>query len=321
MKPKLTIGMATYDDFDGVWFTLQNLIMRFRWHELEEIEFIVVDNAPHLPAGEAVRRYVADITRADVRYVERCLRPCAALAKEQIFKRARADVVIVMDCHILPRIAGLREAYMRLRDPSRKWLLHGPLCGVNLNVTATHMRDAFRCGMYGRWDIDPRGQSTHFPIFEINAHGMGLFACRKEHWPGMNPRFYGVCSEEGYIHRKMRQSGGKVMCLPAMKWVHRHSQHKSPPYHDNEQSLVHLLRNWVLACDELGDPALLDEVVINFLEHQFMDLAKIQGVIHACRNELLTAPGKEPARFDPLLAGNGKPAPKPPGTGEHRPGL
>ena len=37
----LTIGMATYNDFDGVYFTLQALRL---YHDLEDVELLVVDN-------------------------------------------------------------------------------------------------------------------------------------------------------------------------------------------------------------------------------------------------------------------------------------
>lgn len=44
MEKKLTIGMATYDDFDGVFFSVQALRM---YHpETEGAEIIVLDNNP-----------------------------------------------------------------------------------------------------------------------------------------------------------------------------------------------------------------------------------------------------------------------------------
>jgi hypothetical protein len=44
--PALTIGMATYDDFDGVYFTVQALRL---YHDLRDTELVVVDNfgCPH----------------------------------------------------------------------------------------------------------------------------------------------------------------------------------------------------------------------------------------------------------------------------------
>ena len=45
---RLTIGMATYDDYDGVYFTIQSI--RFHNPELDgQLEFVVIDNNPGRP--------------------------------------------------------------------------------------------------------------------------------------------------------------------------------------------------------------------------------------------------------------------------------
>ena len=60
--------------------------------------------------------------------------------------------------------------------------------------------------------------------------GLGLFACRREAWPGFNPRFRGFGGEEGYLHEKVRRNGGRVLCLPALGWTHRFARPLGPPY-------------------------------------------------------------------------------------------
>ena len=55
--------------------------------------------------------------------------------------------------------------------------------------------------------------------FEIPMHGLGLFACRKEAWPGFNPRLSGFGGEEGYLHQKIRNRGGRVYCMPFLRWM------------------------------------------------------------------------------------------------------
>ena len=50
-RQRIRVGMATHDDFDGVWFTIQ-AIRLFRSEEIERISFLVVDNHPHTPASE-----------------------------------------------------------------------------------------------------------------------------------------------------------------------------------------------------------------------------------------------------------------------------
>ena len=44
--------------------------------------------------------------------------------------------------------------------------------------------------------------------------GLGLFACRGEAWPGINPRFRGFGGEEGYLHEKVRQNGAASCAIP-----------------------------------------------------------------------------------------------------------
>lgn len=53
MEKKLTIGMATYDDFDGVFFSVQALRM---YHpETEGAEIVVLDNNPEGAQGKALK--------------------------------------------------------------------------------------------------------------------------------------------------------------------------------------------------------------------------------------------------------------------------
>ena len=44
--PKLTVGMACYDDFDGVYFSVQSLRM-YHSDIMNDIEILVVDNNPN----------------------------------------------------------------------------------------------------------------------------------------------------------------------------------------------------------------------------------------------------------------------------------
>ncbi|MGL1784034.1 hypothetical protein ACSTG0_23510, partial [Vibrio parahaemolyticus] len=77
---------------------------------------------------------------------------------------------------------------------------------------------------------DPAGAEPDLPPFEIPMQGMGLFACRRDAWAGFNPDFRGFGGEEGYIHEKFRQRGGKVLCLPFLRWMHRFNRPLGLPY-------------------------------------------------------------------------------------------
>lgn len=52
---KLTIGMATYDDFHGVYFTIQALRLYHPITKTDEVEFIIIDNNPNSSHGEATK--------------------------------------------------------------------------------------------------------------------------------------------------------------------------------------------------------------------------------------------------------------------------
>ncbi len=42
---KLTIGLCVYDDFDGVYFTLQSLRLHHS-EVLDRLEFVIINNKP-----------------------------------------------------------------------------------------------------------------------------------------------------------------------------------------------------------------------------------------------------------------------------------
>lgn len=55
--------------------------------------------------------------------------------------------------------------------------------------------------------------------------GLGIFACRRDVWPGFNPRLRGFGGEEGYIHEKFRRAGG-----PAARGMSRTVKNRGPDY-------------------------------------------------------------------------------------------
>lgn len=107
--------------------------------------------------------------------------------------------------------------------------------------------------MLGVWATDDRGLDEHGAPFEIEMQGLGLFTCRKQVWPGLHPMFRGFGGEEGYLHEKFRRSGGRVLCLPFLRWTHRSRRSRSVSYRMNWEDRI---RNYLLGFGELGwDPA------------------------------------------------------------------
>ena len=95
------------------------------------------------------------------------------------------------------------------------------------------------------------GEDPEAPPFDIPMQGMGLFSCRRAVWPGFNPRFRGFGGEEGYIHEKFRQNGGRTLCLPFLRWMHRFRRPMGVPYINSWEDRV---RNYMIGFRELGLP-------------------------------------------------------------------
>ena len=221
---KLTVGMATHNDFDGVYFTIQSLRLANRDLE-DQIEYLVVDNNPDSPHGKTTEHFCK---AAGVRYVPEAGWKSTAV-RNRVFENAETPFVLCLDSHVLLGGSALGLLLQHFEnDPHTDNLFHGIMLYDPLNKEAgcvTHMNPEWRSGMYGTWGHEPENKIPYQPIhgeaFNIPMHGMGLFACRREAWVGFNPLFRGFGGEEGYIHEKFRQAGGVTMCLPWLKWVHR----------------------------------------------------------------------------------------------------
>lgn len=242
----LTIGMATYDDYDGVYFTLQSIRM-YHPEVLTEVEFVVIDNNPGGPCGQALKDLENSIEA--YRYIPEGGLSGTAV-RNRVFEQARAEFVLCIDCHILIAKDALNRliAYFQA-DPQTKDLLQGPMVHDNLRDYSTHFNPEWRAGMYGAWQADPAGADADQPPFEIPMQGLGLFACRRSAWPGFNPRFRGFGAEEGYIHEKFRRRGGKVLCLPFLRWMHRFNRPLGTPYPNLWEDRI---RNYLIGFRELG---------------------------------------------------------------------
>ncbi len=246
-KKKLTIGMATFDDYDGVYFTAQSIRM-YHPELTADTEIIVIDNNPTGPCSKALKDLEESIS--GYRYVPYCGQSGTAV-RDQIFRQANADYVMSIDCHVLIVPGALKKLidYIDKASLKNKDLLQGPLVNDDLKTLSTHFKPEWRAGMYGTWEHDKRGDDPDGPPFEIPMQGLGLFVCRKDAWVGFNPRFRGFGGEEGYIHEKFRQNGGRTLCLPFLRWVHRFARPIGVPYEVQWKDRIY---NYSVGMGELG---------------------------------------------------------------------
>lgn len=253
-RPLLTVGMATYDDFHGVYFTLQSLHL----HHAEVwplLEIVLVDNHPASEHGKANAGLIEHLKHSGCRaakYVPMTDATGTAAPRDRVFREATGDVVLCMDSHVLLVPGSLRGLVQFVqRYPDNRDLWHGPMLADGGNVYATHMEPVWRGRMFGIWGKDERGVQPSAEPFAIPMHGLGLFACRRDAWPGFHPGFRGFGGEEGYIHRKFELAGRQTLCLPWLRWLHRFGRPGGVPYPHFLQDTV---RNYLLGAKELGLP-------------------------------------------------------------------
>jgi hypothetical protein len=278
---RLTIGMATYRDFDGVYFSLNSLRL-YHADVMPKIELVVVDNDPDGPQGDRLRGFLANVADGAGTFYPPNQKPVrdfpqpygvnyagmpgntgTSAPRDHIFKVATGDAVLVLDSHVLlwpDSVSRLIQYYQRNADT--RDLLSGPLVLDSLAGVHTHFADKWRDGMWGTWDTDPRGTSVHNAPFEIPAQGHGLFSCRREAWLGFNPHFREFGGEEWYIHEKYRQAGAKCLCLPFLRWQHRFADPAGGRTY--RRSVEGKIRNYVLGHQELGLP--LDRLRRHFVD-------------------------------------------------------
>jgi hypothetical protein len=280
VAPRLTIGMATYDDYDGVYFSLQGTRL-YHPEILPDVEFVVIDNHPDGPCSKHLKALENSI--ANYRYV-----PfgdwSGSTVREFVFEEAQGEFVLCMDCHVLV-IPGALKRLLRYLDarPNTKDLLQGPLLYDDLSRIATHFHPKWQGGMWGHWTVDERGVDADAPPFDIPMQGLGLFACSRAAWPGFNPRFRGFGGEEGYIHEKFRRNGGRTLCLPFLRWVHRFNRPMGPRYVNTWEDRV---RNYMIGFYELG--LATDEVERHFAE--ILGEAVARPILNRIRDELADEP-------------------------------
>jgi hypothetical protein len=270
---KLTIGLCCYDDFDGVFFSI-NAIRMYHPEVMDRVEFLIIDNNPTSESGKAVCQFSDWIKEAPVCYIG-VKGPKGTALRDWIFRLSDTPYVLCMDCHVLLAPGSLSQLIDFFDSGADAGdLLQGPLLQDNLSEVHTHMDPVWRCGMWGTWGTDERGKDPKAEPFEIPMHGLGLFACRKAAWLGFNPKFSGFGGEEGYIHEKFRKAHRKTLCLPFLRWNHRFQRPLGIPYAPSYDDRI--LNYWI-GHEELG----LDTAVIREHFSSLLGKDRVDRVLEA----------------------------------------
>lgn len=242
---RLTIGMATYDDYDGVYFTIQSLRVN-NAALMDQIELLIIDNNPDGVCGADLK--ALENASPHLRYVP-YLGQSGTAVRDFIFAQASGTFVLCLDCHVL-LMPGALQRFVDYIDthPQTSDLLQGPLVYDGLDKVATHFEPVWRAGMYGAWADAEAPPDFDTEPFDIPMQGLGVFACRRDAWPGFNTKFKGFGGEEGYIHEKFRQRGNRTLCLPFLQWIHRFSRPMGIPYRPSWKERI---RNYMIGFREL----------------------------------------------------------------------
>lgn len=228
MSKLLTIGMATYDDYDGVYFTIQALRMYQNLPENDH-EFIVIDTHPESNQGKEVEKFLNHQVR-NSKYVKLENKVPTSFNKYDVVKHADGKYVLILDCHVLLQQDAIKNLlHYYSQNENCKNLVQGPLIYDDLSNYSTQFDPKWSGHMYGVWHTDIEKFQIGQP-FEIPMQGMGLCSFEKANWPGISEHFRGFGAEEGYIAEKFRLNGGKNICLPQLGWCHRFGRPAGVPY-------------------------------------------------------------------------------------------
>tara|TARA_R100001143_G_C3334981_1_gene121316 strand:+ start:287 stop:1123 length:837 start_codon:yes stop_codon:yes gene_type:complete len=242
---KLTIGMATYDDYDGVYFTIQALRL-YHSEVMDDVEILVVDNNPTSKSGAEVKKFI-ETSIPNGRYIP-FTKYKSNFVKDVVFTEAAGEYVLCIDCHVLipPGVVEKLISYYSL-FPNTKDLLQGPLLHDSFKATSTHFDPEWSGNMFGKWGFAKELFEAGAP-FEIPMQGGGLYSCKKEHWVGFNKKLRGFGCEEFYIQEKFRKNGGRALCLPFLQWTHRFGRPEGAKFPLNMEDRI---KNYYIAWMEL----------------------------------------------------------------------
>ena len=112
---KLTIGMATHDDYDGVYFTIQSIRMHHP-EILDQVEFVIIDNNPESNHGKAIRNLTGWL-KEPFQYLP-FVKYNSTICRNKIFQLADTPYVLCVDSHVLI-VPGAIQKLINFYDEGR----------------------------------------------------------------------------------------------------------------------------------------------------------------------------------------------------------
>jgi len=271
-KRILTIGIPTFDDYDGLFFTINSLRLYHPITRTEEVEFIILDNNPNGKYGKLNKSISKSAD--NIRYIEYTTKQSTTI-KWNIVDFAEGEYILVIDSHVMLAPGAIDELLKYYsKNPKTMNLIQGPLLYEDFNTVSTSFKKGWSSEMYGTWNRDDEYDKGE--PFEILFSGMGLFSYRKEAFPKLNQDFRGFGCEEWYVHEKFRQNKGKIICIPKLLWMHRFGRVKIPYDLSIEDKLWNYFIGWI---ELYKDP---EHYMVKSIEEHFkkrnFDIKKIEKI-------------------------------------------
>ena len=240
--PLLTIGMATYDDPQGVWWTLSSLRLHHLGPVEQRVELLVIDDHPR-----ENKDLVNACANAGARLVRHSKNLGPAHAKNSIWEHATGTHVLMLDCHVLLGRDSVKYIIDSIQqDKIGKDMWVGPLVNERGAIIATELLPQLRGDFFGTWHVAADRPNE---VREIIAHGSAYALMQRSCWPGFSQHFRGFAGEEIYIHDQVRRRGGRVLYHPQLSWSHRFCRFAPVPY---TLTLNDKARNYLIAAHESG---------------------------------------------------------------------
>ena len=164
---KLTIGSATYDDFEGVYFTYMSIQLACI-DRLDELDLVIIDNNPESAEGKATADFCS---KAKIRYFAEPI-PRSTAIRDRIFRVAEAPFCVSIDPHVLFEPATIPRLIEFAQNEGLETanLFQGAMLYDYLDPegdVSTHFEPVWRENMYGIWGCDKRAKDKEAKPFEI----------------------------------------------------------------------------------------------------------------------------------------------------------
>lgn len=158
MEQKLTIGMAHHNDFDGAYFSIQDirkeLLFNNRADLLRNIEFVIIENDQKSQHAEAVQNLSKNGGMTPIRVINMDSVQGTSATRNKIIEEATGNFVMVMDCHVLlcPTVKVIEQLFTFMASHNTSDDLYcGPLVYDSMSNLSTHYNDTWGGQMWGQW--------------------------------------------------------------------------------------------------------------------------------------------------------------------------